>query len=175
MKRSAILAGVALACLSVAACANAPKTDTISIHVDATTADAAAVKFEIALGVFADTLAIAVTDPHSGLDPKALAVDVPKAKTYLDQGRTAFDSRSGDVNSLATQALDIISGTLPATASPKVRTALLGARLAVALYGAEVASRPSASVAPSDALVSARKSTDAAITRLIAVLPSGGG
>lgn len=170
MKRAIYLAGVALACLSLSACASGPRLDTASIEIDAATADAAAVKFEVAVSVFADTLAFAAADPNTGLDPVKLADQVREARGYLDQGRTAFDSRSGDVTDLATKALDVVSAGLPAAASPKVRTALLGARLAVGLYGATVGVKGSAPVPPSDALVQARKSADAAVKRLLTVL-----
>ncbi len=175
MKRQIILAGVALACLSLSACASGPSRQTVSIEIDAATADAAAVKFEVAVSVFADTLAFAVTDPNTGLDPVKLAGQVREARGYLGQGRTAFDNRSGDVTDLATRALDVVSAGLPASASPKVRTALLGARLAVGLYGATVGVKAYAPVPPSDALVQARKSADAAVNRLLVVLAPPGG
>lgn len=175
MKRSVILAGVALACLGLGGCATSPGRQTVSIEIDAATADAAAVKFEVAVAVFADTLAFAVTDPATALDRQKLGAQVAEARTYLERGRNAFDARTGDVTQLATQALDVVSAGLPPVAPSKVRTALLGARLAVGLYGATVGVRASAPVEPSDALVAARKSADAAVNRLLKTLPPPGG
>jgi hypothetical protein len=174
MKRL-LIAGVALACLALGACATLPARQTVSIEIDAATADAAAVKFEVAVAVFADTLAFAVADPNTTLDPQKLGAQVSEARIYLVRGRNAFDARTGDVTQLATQALDVVSAGLPPVAPTKVRTALLGARLAVGLYGATVGVRASAPVEPSEALVSARKSADAAVNRLLKTLPPPGG
>lgn len=174
MKRAIYLAAAAVACLSLSACATGPATATVSLTIDAATADAAAVKFEVAVGVFADTLAFAASDPDSGLDLNKLAAGVVDGRTYLVKGRAAFDGRTGDVSAAATQALDAVSLGLSATASPKVRGALLAARLAVGLYGATVGVTGSP-VEPSATLVQARKSADAAIKRLIDFLPPAGG
>lgn len=175
MKRILFAGAAIAAALSLSACASGPGLQTVSIEVDAATADAAAVKFEVAVSVFADTLAFAATDPNTGLDLQKLAGQVREARGYLDRGRAAFDARTGDVTSLATEALDVISAGLPPAAPPKVRTALLGARLAVGLYGATVGVKASAPVEPSEALVAARKSADAAVNRLVAALPPPGG
>lgn len=175
MKRAIIMAGAALACLSLSACAGGAGTQRVAVTIDAATADAAAVKFEVAVGVFADTLAVAASDPNSGLDLRQLAGDVVQARAYLVQGRAAFDARTGDVTVAATKALDTVSLGLPATASPKVRGALLAARLAVGLYGAEVGAKASAPVEPSPTLLAARRSADVALDGLLKLLPPPGG
>lgn len=175
MKRALIAGAAAVACLALGGCSTLPARQTVSIEIDAATADAAAVKFEVAIAVFADTLAFAVTDPNTTVEPQKLGAQVAVARGYLERGRNAFDARTGDVTQLATQALDVVSAGLPPVAPTKVRTALLGARLAVGLYGATVGVRASAPVEPSEALVAARKSADAAVNRLLKTLPPPGG
>lgn len=173
MKRFLLLAGAALACASLSACATT-STGVSAVVSPATQVDAKAIKAEKAVAALAVAVDVFADDPALNIDRVKLRANVLAARALLDQGRQAYDLRTGSPAALAGQALALISSALPADVPTTARAALAAARAAVAVYTIGL-SEPGLPVAPSAALVDARKSADGLVDALVDSLPPPGG
>lgn len=172
MKRSVILAGVALACLSLSACAMTSAGPPAVISPGAKF-DARAIGAETAVTALAAALQVYVADPGVDLDRVKLRAKVVQAAGLLAQGRAAYDARSGSPAAIAGQALGLISTVLPADTPSTTRAALLAAQAAIGIYTIGLGGQGVA-VEPSAALVDARLAADRAVQALLASLPPPG-
>lgn len=169
MKRS-LFAALALASVSLSACATTSAGGPPPIVSPAAKVDAKAIGAETAVTALAVALQVYVSDPAVDVDRGKLRVQVIKAAGLLVQGRMTYDARSGSPAVLAGQAMGLISAALPADAPITARAALMAAQAAIGIYTIGLGGQGVA-VEPSAELVQARKTADEAVRVLLINLP----
>lgn len=166
--KALLIPGVILAALLLTACATVGPAVFGSGHP---TPDQAATRFEKAVTGLADGLAL-FTDEISAGDRARLAASIVKGRTLLEHGRAMFDARQGDAAGLAREALAALSEAVPASASPRMKTALRVGQIALAAYVAAVPTT-GAPTPPSNELKAARGAADVALATLLDRLGGG--
>lgn len=171
MKRS-LFAALALASVSLSACADLPKVDVGAVVVSPQ-ADAAAVKVETILATLITSFDLVVSDPAAQVDRIKLASQLASAGEILARARSAFDERGGGVSGVAGDAVGLIGQSVPDGTSMSARFAISIALASLQTYAASI-DVTGAATPPSTDLIGARRRTDAALATLRAKLPPPG-